>query len=169
MADANPFRPLLEKLPDPATRECLSVVNNARGLTLREVERKVQAGPMEPHLQHLLSLGLVASDGQHWTVTWVGRGVYHWHQQLSWAEFSPEEAMPEPRAGENGDDLVPGCNQYRPVFASAGRCWCGKTRRDHASEAPKTAAKMLAQEREEIRREALWRSCAAFRLCVPFF
>ena len=55
----------------------------------------------------------------------------------------------------DGDQVVPGCSEYRPLYCSPGYCWCGHLRSEHASEAPKTAAKMLALKREDIRRKAL--------------
>lgn len=125
------------------------------GASLNDIEAAAQAGPMQPHLQRRVDLDLVVLEDGRWVPTWSGRGAYNWRQQVLWAEATDDAEIPAPRSHENGDQLVAGCQEYRPVYSCPGRCWCGHSRRDHASEAPKTAAKFLAHKREQSRREAL--------------
>lgn len=110
---------------------------------------------MEPHLKRLADLGLVAFEDSSWLPTWSGRGVHNWHQQVLFAESFGDTELPEPQLGENGEQVVPVCSQYRPLYCSPGYCWCGHLRSQHASEAPKTAARLLAFKREDVHREAL--------------
>ncbi len=150
----NHFAQLLEQLPRD-TRACLQAVYVGRSSNLEEIEEWAKCGPMAAHLQRLLELDLVVSGESLWETTWLGRGVNNWNQQLLWAESAGEAELPQPRPEENGDQVVAGCTEYRPFYSSPGYCWCGLFRSEHASEAPKTAAKFLAHRREEERRAAL--------------
>lgn len=149
----NVFANLVDQLR-PDTLACLQAVC-LRNHSLTEIEASARAGPMEPHLKRLADLGLVVFEDGSWLPTWSGRGVNNWRQQVLFAESFGDTDLPEPRAEENGDQVVPGCSEYRPLFCSPGYCWCGHLRSEHASEAPKTAAKMLTLKREDNRREAL--------------
>ena len=151
----NSFAALLQNLPDEATRACLQAVCLGRGSSLSQLEAAAQAGPLRPHLERLVDLDLVAFQEGQWRPTWSGRGVYNWHQQLSWADAIEDSRIPEPRPEENGDQVVAGCNDYRPFYGCPGYCWCGIIRSQHVSEAPKTAAKLLAHYRKEKRSEEM--------------
>lgn len=149
----NQFANLVDQLR-PDTLACLQAVC-LRCQSIPEIEASAKAGPMEPHLKRLADLGLIVFEDSSWLPTWSGRGVHNWRQQLLWADPTGDTELPEPRPEENGDQVVPGCNEYRPLYCSPGYCWCGRFRNEHASEAPKTAAKMLAFKREDSRRQAL--------------
>ena len=149
----NAFAKILESLHRDTT-VCLQAVC-LRCQSLSEIEAWARAGPMEPHLKRLADLGLVVFEDSSWLPTWSGRGVHNWRQQVLFAESFGDTDLPEPQPGENGDQVVPVCAQYRSLYCTPGYCWCGHLRSQHASEAPKTAARMLAFKREEDRREAL--------------
>lgn len=140
----NRFAPILNQLNE-IQRTCLRMVCYSHGQSIQELEQAVQRSPLGPYLCRLESLGLVERDmGQSWQATWLGRGVNHWSQQLRWTE--PGEGLVEPRPGENGDEVGPPCNEFRHLV-TMGRCWCGRWREDHASEAPKIASEWLAYHR----------------------
>ena len=151
----NSFAGLLRELPDELTRTCLLAVCVGNPVSLSDIEGALQASSMQAHLQCLLDLGLVVSRNDRWEPTWSGWGVYYWIHQLHWADAMPHAELPAPRQQENGDQVVLGCNDYRPLYCRPGYCWCGLLRNQHASEAPQTAALYLAHEREKKRKMAL--------------
>ena len=151
----NQFAQILQQLHRD-TRACLQAVCSGHRDSIAEIEAAAQAGPMQPHLQRLVDVGLVVLQDLSWKPTWSGHGVHNWNQQILWAESTGDTELPELRPGENGDQVVAGCEKYRPLYCTPGYCWCGMIRSDHASEAPETAAHFLAHTRERNRRDALW-------------
>lgn len=149
-----PFADILEQL-DTDAMACLQAVYLGHGGSLAELEAYARVGPLATSLLRLADLGLVALEDGCWMPTWLGRGVHNWRQQVLWADSTDDTDLPAPRPEENGDQVVPGCNVYRPLYSSPGYCWCGLFRSDHASEAPETAAKFLAHKQEEDRRYLL--------------
>ncbi len=130
----NVFAKLLEPL-HRNTMACLQAVC-LRCQSLPEIEAWARAGPMEPHLKRLADLGLVTFEDSSWLPTWSGRGVHNWHQQVLFAESFGDTELPEPQLGENGDQVVPVCAQYRSLYCSPGYCWCGHLRSQHAARRP---------------------------------
>ena len=123
-------------------RSCLRAV--CCGTSLREMVATL-GGPITGHLDQLARLGLVESDlAGSWQSTWLGHGVKNWSQQVRWTD--PEDVPAEPREADNGEDTGPPCNDFR-LLITEGRCWCGRWREDHASEAIEVAkiARVLLQ------------------------
>ena len=110
----------------------------------------------EHHLQQLEGLGLVERQAGvgFFHTTWLGAGVANWLQQTRQCDLGPD--YPEPRDGENGDQVGPPCADFRELHGT-GRCWCGRFREDHASELVKIASEMLRHHRHVLAYQAKYR------------
>lgn len=153
----NRFALLLEKITEDSQR-CLRSVCELPGSELPEISAEAKIGPVEPHLRHLQELGLVEHlpDNEGWIPTWLGQGVRNWAVQLEMCQMYDQADVPEPTDQENGNQIGPPCNDYRPLQFAPGYCWCGRFRTDHAGEVAKKAEQFLAWDGEQKRRQRLW-------------
>jgi hypothetical protein len=126
----NPFALMIQQLHGDA-RACLQAICSGHGRNLSEMEAAAGCGPMRSHLRRLIDLDLVLAHRGRWQATWLGWGVHNWSLQLLSAEPIEGAGLPELRAEENGDDVVPGCPVYRPVVGRPAYCWCGQLKDDH--------------------------------------
>lgn len=95
----------------------------------------------------LQELDLVQRDTEgRWKTTWMGCGVSNWRKQL---EFSVEvdgtiqAAVAGPREGENGDQPLPGCTEFRPAHFSPAYCWCCQIQSKHVDQVLLAANRLL--------------------------
>lgn len=140
---SNPFHRLLLQMSEDAGW-VLQLVHTTRGVRLAELEPELLAANIsraDRHLRDLEKLGLVVFEAGLWKTTWTGAGVSNWRTQLRFAD--DDQAVPEPREGENGHQPGPECNEYRAALFAPGYCWCRRARRHHASEIVKAAEKLL--------------------------
>lgn len=122
----NPFSELLCRLPIPETQLCLQEICRGRGYSLGVLQASTRVTNLTNHVQHLVALDLIREKGPHWVPTWFGRGVYHWSQQLFWADLLQRTEVPAPTQGENGALIAGQCHTFRPLFCRPGYCWCGR-------------------------------------------
>ncbi|MFN8613568.1 MAG: hypothetical protein U0931_38875 [Vulcanimicrobiota bacterium] len=100
--------------------------------TLETTLERARVGFVAQSLEHLRTAGLVECHQGIWRLTWMGTGVANWREQRVWLEMLPSGVtLAEPRDGENGLEIGPPCDQFRPALFAPGRCWCGRSRRDH--------------------------------------
>lgn len=139
----NMFQLLLQKISEDAGW-VLQLVHDTRGGQLAELEvglANAKISDVEPHLQELEKLGLVACVDGVWKTTWTGAGVSNWRTQLLFANEG--QLVAEPREGENGHQPGPECSEYRGTLFAPGYCWCCRPRKAHSSEAIKAAERLL--------------------------
>ncbi len=100
--------------------------------TLVDTLERARAGFVAECLGELGELGLAECQDGIWRLTWSGTGVANWREQKVWMDLlQVGVSLPEPRDGENGLEVGPPCNQFRAALFAAGRCWCGRARREH--------------------------------------
>jgi hypothetical protein len=122
----NPFPDLLRRLPLAETQLCLQEICRGRGYSLDALQAATRVATLLNHLEHLVAFKLIKENGPHWIPTWLGRGVYHWNQQLFWADLLQRTTVPAPTQGENGALIAGVCHTFRPLFCRSGYCWCGR-------------------------------------------
>jgi len=102
--------------------------------TLEEALERARAAYVGQCLECLRARGLADCLDGVWRLTWTGTGVANWREQKVWSDLLPPgRNLPEPRAGENGLDVGPACDDYRVTLFAPGRCWCGRTRDQHST------------------------------------
>lgn len=100
--------------------------------TLEDTLERARHGFVSGCLERLRALGLAESRDEVWRLTWTGTGVANWREQRVWLGLLPAGMqLTEPRHGENGLEIGPPCDEYRPGLFAPGRCWCGRSRREH--------------------------------------
>ena len=121
------------------TLDCLEVACRLPGHVLTVSEEQIS---------RLVEMGLLEFRGsQGWQANWWGWAVLNWHRQVGEAR-ERNILPPEPRELENGVHPGPSCDEFRPLLFSGVRCWCGRLRSEHGSEAAETAWRYLQyQER----------------------
>lgn len=143
MAYGNMFHLLLERISDDGGW-VLQLVHDTRGVQLHELKVELARANIDQvpaRLAELEALGLVVCVDEVWKTTWTGAGVSNWRTQLHCAE--KDQAVAEPREGENGHQPGPECNEYRAALFAPGYCWCCRPRKHHASEAVRAAQRLL--------------------------
>lgn len=132
----NPFEQELSSLSEQQAW-VLQVLAKHRSALLRTLEdtlERARAGYVATCLESLRERGLAESSDQVWRLTWTGTGVANWREQKVWSDLLPAGmSLPEPRAGENGLEVGPPCQEYRATLFAPGRCWCGRAREEHLS------------------------------------
>jgi len=125
----------------PKSTVLLQLLHDLRGTILQDLEallRDSRIGDVRPLLARLEALGLLACRQGFWACTWAGAGVANWRQQLCWAEYQmPDEPVPLPRPGENGNELGPPCSKFRAALFAPGYCWCYRSQAEHSLVLPK--------------------------------
>ncbi|MBS2040857.1 hypothetical protein JST97_38070 [bacterium] len=113
----------------------LQVLGQHRSALLSTLEgtlERARSGFVASSLESLLRLGLVECRDEVWRLTWTGTGVANWREQKVWLKLLPAGMrLTEPRDGENGSEIGPSCDLYRQTLFAHGRCWCGRSRREH--------------------------------------
>lgn len=100
--------------------------------TLEDTLERARQGFVAACLSRLCELGLAECRDHVWRLTWTGTGVANWREQKVWLELLPAGMhLTEPRDGENGLEIGPACDEYRAALFAPGRCWCGRSRREH--------------------------------------
>ncbi len=124
------------------TLECLEVACRFPGHVLTVSEEQIN---------RLVEIGLLEFRGaQGWQANWWGWAVLNWHRQVGEAR-ERNVLPPEPRELENGVHPGPPCNEFRPLLFSGVRCWCGRLRSEHGSEAAEMALRYLHYQERNSR------------------
>lgn len=155
----NSFHPLLQKLTE-GEGVVLQILHNTRGshiarapgTLLKELLPEFEQSGFAPHqvaesVARLQGLDLVQRDNEErWKTTWMGSGVSNWRKQLEFSEEADgtiQMAVAGPREGENGDQPLPGCTEFRPVHFAPGSCWCRRPQSQHVDQVLMAATRLL--------------------------
>ena len=100
--------------------------------TLVDTLERARAGFVIQALEALARKDLAECVDGIWRLTWKGVGVANWREQKVWTAMLPAGmSLPEPRPGENGEEMGPECDRFRAALFAPGRCWCGRGRTEH--------------------------------------
>lgn len=141
----NSFCHYLDRLPTLALRAHLALLCS---------QPLYPRGFPSPVMEELEKLGLVRRHREGWRPTWLGYGVNNWHRQLEASlHLEHDHPVPEPRAGENGQELGPACDDYRELTFRTGFCWCARPAGLHPGRLPQLAEKILHWHNQNLGRK----------------